>query len=111
MLTPLAHQLPDHRHRRARHGRAADADGHSVLHDGGCVVQGHDLLAQAAIAPGEALSERPIVSYDWGGHPFLLRADRAASVRRPRASRWFDASFVTPPGTRPSSQINLTYRY
>ena len=76
MLAPLAHQLPQHRHWRARHGRAADANRHSVLHKGRRVVQRHDFLAQAAIAPGEALPERLIVSHKRRRHPFLLRADK-----------------------------------
>ena len=50
-------QLPDHRHRRARHGRAADADRHAVLHKGRRLLQRHDLLAQAAVALRQILAQ------------------------------------------------------
>ena len=60
VLPAVANELPDQRHRRARHGRAADADGGAVRHEGGSLGERNHLLAQAAVAPGKILAQARI---------------------------------------------------
>ena len=55
ILAAGADQGPDHRHRGARQGRAADADERAVGNQGRRLFERHDLVAQAAVAlPGAA---------------------------------------------------------
>src|SRR6516165_613506 len=56
-----ADQGPDHRHRRARQGAAADADRGVVWDDRRRLFERHDLLAKAAVALSGAAAQLGVV--------------------------------------------------
>src|SRR5271166_2686643 len=54
-------QGPDHRHRRARQGAAADADRGAIGHERCRLSERHDLLAQAAVALSGASAKLGVI--------------------------------------------------
>src|SRR5205823_942024 len=99
-------QGPDHRHRRARQGAAADADRGAVGYKRRRLVERHDLLAQAAVAlfgtrsnlcvaRGQQTSPNPALALNSA----MRSSHAAAACRSSRQKFWLRRFSNSPSGT------------